>query len=97
MRYENNPLHVNINEHQFELEIDGHKAFIQFKQKDKTMYLIHTEVPSELEGKGVGSALVEKALQYMAEHHLQLVPLCSFVQSFLQKHPEWKRLEADKE
>ncbi len=95
MRYENNSLHINTNEHRFEMDVEGRIAFIDYKQSGKKLYLVHTEVPSQLEGKGVGSALVQKTLQYIEEHHLQFVPYCPFVQSFLQKHPEWKRLEAD--
>lgn len=93
MRYENNAFHVNTNEHRFEMDVEGNIAFIEYKQRDKKLYLTHTEMPPELEGKGVGSTLVEKTLQYIKEHHLQLVPYCPFIQSFLQRHPEWKRLE----
>lgn len=93
MSYENNTLHVNTTEHAFEMDVEGYKAIINYKQNGKKVYLIHTEVPPEMEGKGVASSLVEKTLQYLDEHQLRLVPLCAFVQSFLQKHPEWKRLE----
>ncbi len=95
MRYENNALHINTNEHRFEMDVEGYIAIINYKQSGKKLYLVHTEVPPELEGKGIGSALVQKTLQYIEEHHWQLVPLCLFVQSFLQKHPEWKRLETN--
>ena len=95
MRYENNALHVNANEDRFEMDVEGQKAVINYKQSGTKLYLVHTEVPSELEGKGIGSALVQKTLHYIEEHNLHLVPLCPFVQSFLQKHPEWKRLVAE--
>ena len=93
MSYENNPLHVNTTERRFEMNVDRHTAFINYKQGGKKVYLIHTEVSSEIEGKGVATSLVEKTLQYLDEHQLKLVPLCAFVQSYVQKHPEWKRLE----
>ena len=34
--------------HHFELEINGQRAFIDYKRKDNKMYLIHTEVPQTL-------------------------------------------------
>ena len=92
MAYEANALHFNKEEQRFEMEVDSETAFIAYEEKDKKMYLIHTETPPELEGKGVASALVEKTLNYLEQHHLQLVPVCPFVQSYVQRHPEWNRL-----
>lgn len=80
--------------HNFELVVDGHRAFIDYKIKDNKIYLIHTDVPKELEGKGVAAAIVEKALTYIEQKGLKLVPLCVYVQFFLKRHPEWNRLLA---
>lgn len=92
MAYEANALHLNKEEQRFEMEVNGETAFIEYKEKDKKMYLVHTETPPELEGKGVASALVQKTLNYLAQHQLQVVPLCPFVQSYLQRHPQWNSL-----
>ena len=62
------------------------------KTKNGEIYLTHTEVPSALEGKGVGSSLVRLALEDIERQQLRLVPLCPFVAGYVQKHPEWKRL-----
>lgn len=78
--------------HNFELFIDGNRAFIDYKQKGNKVYLIHTEVPAIFKGKGVAEAIVEKTLLYLEEHHLQLVPLCTYVQLYLKRHPEWNKL-----
>ena len=92
MSYKNIALHVNEAEHRFEIRVENNIAFIDYKKSGRKVYLIHTGVPSAIEGKGVASALVEKTLQYIDEHEEELVPLCSFVQSYLEKHPEWNRL-----
>jgi predicted GNAT family acetyltransferase len=94
MKYEEVPLVKNEAIHNFELTVEGHRAFIDYKQKDDKIYLIHTEVPVELEGKGVASAIVEKAFNYIEENNLKLIPLCVYVASYLKRHPEWNRILA---
>jgi predicted GNAT family acetyltransferase len=76
----------------FELAVDGGTAFIEYKLSGHTLFLIHTEVPRELEGKGVGGAIVLKALQYAKDNGYEIVPLCPFVQTWLERHKEWKTI-----
>jgi predicted GNAT family acetyltransferase len=94
MKYQDIPLINNEAIHNFELIVDGNRAFIDYKLKSDKIYLIHTEVPVEMEGNGVAAALVEKAFNYIEEHHLKIVPLCAYIIAYLKRHPEWKRLLA---
>jgi predicted GNAT family acetyltransferase len=94
MNYDEIELINNEAIHNFELFVDGHRAFIDYKTKDNKIYLIHTEVPEELKGRGVAEAIVEKTFKYIEAHKLVLIPLCTYVQIFLRKHPEWDRLLA---
>lgn len=82
------PVRINEEEGRFELTVDGHTAFITFSREGDTMTLIHTEVPDELEGRGVGSAVVRGALDYVRGNELKLIPECGFVKSYLKRHPE---------
>lgn len=76
----------------YEATVEGSRAFVEYiKAKDK-IYLTHTEVPTVLEGKGIGSSLVLKVLEDVERKDLTLVPLCPFVAMYLKKHPEWKKL-----
>lgn len=92
--FEDIPLINNELSRQFELVIDQVKAKIEYDLQKDRIFLLHTEVPQALAGRGVGNAIVEKALQYIDANNLKLVPLCPFVAAFLKKHPEWKRLLA---
>jgi predicted GNAT family acetyltransferase len=49
----------------------------------------HTQVPFELQGKGVGSQLVRGALDLAGERGLELVPLCPFVAGYIRRHHEF--------
>lgn len=92
--FEDMPLINNELSRQLELVIDGVKAKIEYDMQKDRMFLLHTEVPPALGGRGIGNAIVEKALHYIDENNLKLVPLCPFVASYVRKHPEWKRLLA---
>ena len=94
MKEEFLPLEVikNDDTNRFELTVDGYVAFIDFKQKDQLIKLIHTEVPEELGGRGVAAALVEKTLVYLETNNYSLYPYCPYVFAYIKKHPEWKRV-----
>ena len=91
----NNSLIRNEEKRRFELDVDGHTAFIEYLvDKDHVMYLTHTEVPSALEGKGVGKTIVSQTLEYLKVNGFKLAPLCPFVAAYLKRNPEWKSILA---
>jgi len=79
---------------EFQTEVEGHRAFIEYKLAQGRIYLTHTEVPKVLGGRGIGSSLVEGVLEQIEEANEVLFPLCPFVASYIRKHPEWKRILA---
>lgn len=85
----------NTDKKQFELEADGHIARIEYIIMANKILLTHTEVPAELEGKGIGSKIVKLAFEEIEKRGLKLIPLCPFVAKYLTKHPEWKKILAD--
>ena len=94
MNYDEQKLKVNDASHRLELEIEGSTAFIDYKLSHDMLFLIHTEVPSALKGKGAANAIVQKALQYAKDNNYKIVPICPFVQSYLKRHTEWDDIVA---
>ena len=72
----------------FELEEGGRVAVLTYERGDDDVALVHTVVPAELEGHGIGSRLAETAVAWVRGQGLEVVPLCTFVQGWLQRHPE---------
>ena len=85
--YQDLPLVDNTYDQQFEVVVDGLIAFVEYRLHQSLLTLVHTEVPPDLQGRGLGSALVEKVLQQSVARHLTIIPLCPFVVSYLQQHP----------
>jgi hypothetical protein len=52
------------------------------------LILIHTEVPEELAGHGVGGRLVRASLDRAAREGLTIVPQCPFARRWLGDHPD---------
>ena len=72
----------------FELTIDGHTAELVYRRRGDRLVLIHTGVPDELEGHGVGGRLVRAAVDRGEREGLTLVPECPFARAWLERHPD---------
>ncbi|MFZ0187725.1 MAG: GNAT family N-acetyltransferase [Streptosporangiaceae bacterium] len=78
----------NTDASRFELHADGSLAELVYRIRGDRLVLIHTEVPVELEGRGIGGRLVTAAVDRAAREGLTLVPLCPFARDWLERHPE---------
>lgn len=85
----------NTEKKQFEMVTDGSTSRIEYMIMGNKIFLTHTEVPTELEGKGIGSKIIQLALEEIEKRNLKLIPLCPLVAKYLTKHPEWKRILAE--
>ncbi len=85
----------NTEKKQFEMVTDGSTSRIEYMIMGNKIFLTHTEVPTELEGKGIGSKIIQLALEEIEKRNLKLIPLCPFVAKYLTKHPEWNRILAE--
>lgn len=79
----------NVDQHQLQLPVEGHLAIIVYARATGRIALIHTEVPPELEGRGVATAIIEKALRFAELNELKVIPLCPVVAAYVERHPEW--------
>ncbi|HUN70848.1 MAG TPA: GNAT family N-acetyltransferase [Steroidobacteraceae bacterium] len=72
----------------YELDLEGGLAFIDYRREGRKVIMTHAEVPAALRGAGVGSALVKGALALVRERGEKVVPRCSFVAQYMQRHPQ---------
>jgi uncharacterized protein len=76
----------------FELEKDGYQALLAYRLAEGKIIFTHTGVPAEFSGQGIGSLLARAGLDYARAQSLAVVPLCSFIAGYIQKHPEYQDL-----
>ena len=84
----------NKADHRFELEVEGHLATEHYKRDGNVITFEHTDVPKELGGKGVGSKLVQGALDQVRTAGLKVIPQCPFVKAWIEKHADYQDLLA---
>lgn len=76
----------------FELAVDGHIAATYYEIADGVITFVHTEVPPELGGKGIGSRLIRGALDQVRADGLKVIAQCPFVKAFIDKHSDYAYL-----
>jgi predicted GNAT family acetyltransferase len=81
--------------HRYEMVVDDWMAYVTYAQAENTITVLHTLVPTALEGKGVGSKLARAVLEDIRKKDLKVVAECAFIGGFIRRHPEFQDLLAD--
>jgi predicted GNAT family acetyltransferase len=85
----------NTGKNRYEIRVDGDLAgFVEYEREGDSVVLIHTEVDSAFEGKGVGSALARGTLDDIRGKGGTVVPVCPFIKKWIGKHPDYRDLVA---
>ncbi len=78
----------DIQNKQYILTVNKKQAWIDYKTKENKIYLLHTEVPKELRGQGIGKKLVTQTLQAIHKEQLHVVPVCSYAKAIISRNKE---------
>lgn len=74
----------------YELDTPHGLAIAAYRDQGGSRVFTHTEVPPQDEGQGLGAKLVRAALDDTKARGLKIVPACSFVETFVRRHPEYR-------
>ncbi len=78
----------------FEAGEGAYLAVAEYVIADGRMVFTHTLVPPELRGRGLAEQLVRAGLELARAEGRRVVPQCSYVAAFIQRHPEFQSLLA---
>ncbi|MGJ1204083.1 GNAT family N-acetyltransferase [Sphingobacterium lactis] len=73
---------------QFEYAEGDEIARLEYRFYKKDIALMHTVVPESMAGKGVATALAERAFAFAKEKNKKVMVYCPFVAKYVKKHPE---------
>lgn len=74
----------------YEFDLGDDTAYVDYERMGRTIVLTHTFVPEAYEGRGVGRQLVAAVLADIRKQGLKIVPLCSFIAIYIERHPIWR-------
>jgi predicted GNAT family acetyltransferase len=88
----------NPDEQRYEIRADGEIAgFVAYRERPGGIALTHTEIDDAYEGQGLGSKLVVATLDDLRSRRLEVLPICPFVKSYIERHPEYVDLVPESE
>ncbi|MGD2114959.1 MAG: GNAT family N-acetyltransferase [Acidobacteriota bacterium] len=90
---------VTLNEDagRFEVPVEGEKAVLSFRRvDDETLDYTSTVVPPEARGQGIAGALVRHALDWARGEGYRVIPTCSYVARWIERHEDYQDLVADR-
>jgi hypothetical protein len=82
----------NTAQQRFERTVEGRLCVADYRLSGGVMTMTHTGVPPALEGRGIAASLVAAALAYARAQGYKVNPLCSYVNAYMQRHPETQSL-----
>lgn len=83
----------NPAQQRFERHVPGAPTpFLSYTRAGDHVVFDHTSVPPELRGHGIAAELTRAALEHAREHHWRIVPACSYVATYINRHPEFEDL-----
>jgi predicted GNAT family acetyltransferase len=62
----------------------------------RVMDIESTFVPSAARGRGIGAALVERAMRHARGAELAVIPSCWYVRTWVDAHPEYANLLSER-
>jgi hypothetical protein len=81
--------------HRFDIRLAGERVgLVTYRDDGGIRTFVHTEVQPDHEGQGLAGQLVGHALDETRTAGLRVVPECSYVSAFIERHPEYADLVA---
>lgn len=80
----------NVQQSRFELAIAyGLFAMAYYRIENGRIVLVHTEVPAEFSGQGIGSLLAKGTFELLRKTGREAVLKCPFMGEVFMNHPEY--------
>ena len=84
----------NAARQRFEATVEGRQCMAEYQLRGDVVWMTQTSVPPAVGGRFVAAELVRVALVWAKEKGYKVEPACSYVEVYMQRHPETRTLLA---
>ena len=85
----------NPGRERFEILLDGEVGgFADYRRRDGSVVVLHSEVDPAFRGRGLGGLLARGTLDAFRERGEKVVPSCPFFAQYVADHPEYEDIVA---
>ncbi|MGN6580332.1 MAG: GNAT family N-acetyltransferase [Bordetella sp.] len=74
--------------------VDGYHCELDYRVDGQRMVILHTGVPHQVGGRGIAADLTCAALDTARSRGWKVLPLCSYAEAYVRRHPEYSDLLA---
>ena len=86
------PITHDLQNHCFSTTVDGHLCVLTYLLDDNVATFVHTGVPDAVAGRGIAAALTQFSLETAMREGWKVIPACSYVATYLRRHPAFADL-----
>lgn len=90
----NIPIRDNPERNRYELEVDGHVVYANYRREGSTLVIAYVEAPRPLRGTGAAARLMQGIAETARAEGLKIVPRCGYAAVWLRRHKEHRDLLA---
>lgn len=90
-----NEIHHDPAASRFTIMTEGVESVADYRLESDRIVFTHTYVHPSLRGKGLAGALIEAGMKFARSEGRKVVPQCSYVDTYLRRHPEYADMRAE--
>ncbi len=76
----------------YEMEIDGHVAYANYRIDGEIINIDYVFAPEELRGSGAAGKLMEEIARMARDKKMKILPICGYASVWLRRSKEYRDL-----
>lgn len=88
-------INLELEAGRFSMLVDGETCVLEFRRSGDVVSMNSVRVPDAVGGRGLAGKLTRHALDWARSEGLKVKPICPYVKSWIDRHPDYQDLVVD--